>query len=144
MLQDIYCVSNKKSILLNKELFDMVLESRINSRVALTHANFVRAIDTTNDTYIRITLSLGIVSISALTNIEFIFKVRNIPPHETFDAEDLLNNTLNLFYGATHTSACNNICHEPPVCDDVVDEEPIIVPCDDYDNEEACYCDDEP
>lgn len=140
MLQDMYCVSNKKSILLNKELFDMVLESRINSRVALTHANLVRAIDTTNDTYVRVTLSLGIASISALINIEFIFKVRNIPPHEIFDANDLLNNTLNLFHGAT-PSTCG--CVDPPVCD-VIDDAPIIVPCDDYDNEESCYCDEEP
>lgn len=111
LLHDIHCVSNKTSILLNKELFDLVLEDRIKSRVALTHANFVRAIDTTNDTYVRITISLAIMAISSVVNIEFIFKVRNIPAHDIFDADDLLNNAYNVFNNATHDDyyVCNDV-----------------------------------
>jgi hypothetical protein len=126
MLQDMYCVSNKASILLNRELFDMVLESRIKSRVALTHTNFVKAIDSTNDTYVRITLSLGIVAISSAVTIEFIFKMRNLPPCELFDADDLLNsNTLDLFQGAIH-------CDANDVCCDISGNVPVIV-------DECCY-----
>ena len=147
MLQDMYCVSNKASILLNRELFDMVLESRIKSRVALTHANFVKAIDSTNDTYVRITLSLGIVAISSAVTIEFIFKMRNLPPCELFDADDLLNNVLNLFHGAIHCDAnelCCDISGNIPVneccyeeegdCKEEVDEQQ------DEEGEEKCEC----
>jgi len=125
MLQSMCCVSNKASILLNKELFDMVLEKRIKSRVALTHPNFVKAIDTTNDTYVRITLCLGIVSISSAVSIEFIFKIRNIPPRDDlFNADDLFNsNTLNLFHGAIN---CCDISGNVPTiseeCTQVVEE----------------------
>ena len=100
LLQSTVCVSNRASILLNRELFDMVLETRIKSRVALTHSNLVRAINTTNDTYVRITLSLGIVAISSAVNIEFMFNVRNIPLCEVFNADDLFNHNYDLFYGA--------------------------------------------
>lgn len=109
LLQDIYCVSNKTSILLTKEIFNVVLEDRIKSRDALTHCNFIRAIDTTNDTYIRITLSLGIHAISTAVSIEFMFKVRNIPPHSVFDADDLFCNAHNLF-NIEHSHSCVDPC----------------------------------
>ena len=80
------------SILVNKEIFNLVLGERNMCRDALVHAEFVRSIDTTNDTYVRITVSLGITSISTTMTIEFIFKVRNIPVHTVFDADDLFIN----------------------------------------------------
>jgi hypothetical protein len=136
ILQDILRVSNKASILLNKELFDIVLETRIRNRVSLTHVNFVKAINSINDTYVRITLSLGIVAISAALNIEFIFKMKSIPHREIFDADDLLKNVYDIFHGATdcvfHTADCDEEsgpapvdCTPPdqPVCCDVVQEE---------------------
>jgi hypothetical protein len=142
MLQDIYCVSNKASILLNKELFDMVLETRIRSRVSLTHDNFVKAVDSVNDTYVRITLSLGIVSISAAVNLEFIFKMRNIPPREIFNSDDLLNNVFDIFHGAincnedTTVDECDNTYHVG--CDeDVVGCDEDVVGCD----EDVVGCD---
>ena len=116
LLQDIYCVSNKTSILLTKEIFKAVLEDRIKSRDALTHCNFVRAIDTPNDTYVRITLSLGIRAISTAMSLEFMFKVRNIPPHPVFDADDLFYNAPNLFNGEHSHPCVEEACDEQEPC----------------------------
>lgn len=131
LLQDTHSESNKTSILIGRELFNMVLESRIKSRVALSHSNFVSSIDTTNDTYVRITLSLGIHAISTTMCIEFMFKVRNIPPHPVFDADDLFNNTHNIFNGEHYHESCVNLCDEPhdEICADVEDScgEPGVV-----------------
>jgi hypothetical protein len=96
LLHDKYCTTNKVSILLNKEIFNLVLEERVVRRDALTHLEFVRAIDTTNDTYVRITVSLGITCISTAMTIEFIFKVRNIPARTVFDADDLFSHDTNI------------------------------------------------
>jgi hypothetical protein len=144
ILQSTICVSNRASILLNRELFDMVLETRIKSRVALTHSNLVRAINTTNDTYIRITLSLGIVAISSAVNIEFMFNVRNIPLCEVFNADDLFNNNYDLFHGAI---SCGGVCDGGGECDGQEEEgecdgqEEEEEECDGQEEEEEeCLC----
>ena len=136
LLQSTICVSNRASILLNRELFDMVLETRIKSRVALTHTNLVRAINTTNDTYVRITLSLGIVAISSAVNIEFMFNVRNIPLCEVFNADDLFNHNYDLFYGAIKCEG-----EEECVIDGDGDgEEECVIDGDGEGEEEECLC----
>jgi hypothetical protein len=110
LLQDKYCMSNKITVQVNKEVFNLVLEEQIIRRVALMHTEFVRAIDTTNDTYVRITVSLGITSISTTLSIEFIFKVRDIPAHPIFDADDLFNADNADVICSDENDTNNNMC----------------------------------
>jgi len=89
LLQKRYVGSCCQSIELNREIFGLSLDDRIVRNTSLSHNVFMRMFDTTNDTFVRTTVHLGILSISTNITIEFTFKVRNIPCLEQFDADDL-------------------------------------------------------
>lgn len=86
-----YTLSARNAIALSHEIFGLTIggDTRLRSQ-SLTHHEFVRAIDTTNDTYVRATVHLALTSISTDMTVEFIFKVMSIPCNQdAFDADDL-------------------------------------------------------
>lgn len=99
-----YTSSACETIALNNEIFGLTLikqmpcsscsssssSSSILRVKSLSHTEFVRIIDTTNDTYVRTTIHLAVNSISTNLTIEFMFKVKDIPANPcAFDADDL-------------------------------------------------------
>jgi hypothetical protein len=98
-----YTTSACETIALNNEIFGLTLIKQMpcssscssssfsSLRVkSLSHTEFVRIIDTTNDTYVRTTIHLAVNSISTNLTIEFMFKVKDIPTNPcAFDADDL-------------------------------------------------------
>jgi hypothetical protein len=86
-----YTPTARNAIALSHEIFELTIadDTRLRSQ-SLTHREFVRAIDTTNDTYVRVTVHLALNSIATDLTIEFIFKVMGIPCNQdAFDADDL-------------------------------------------------------
>ena len=86
-----YTLSARNAITLSREIFELTVsdDTRLRSQ-SLTHHEFVRAIDTTNDTYVRVSVHLALNSIATDLTVEFIFKVMGIPCNQdAFDADDL-------------------------------------------------------
>jgi len=84
-----YTTTACETITLNHEIFELTLIKRLQVK-SLSHPEFFRILDTTNDTYVRATVHLAVFSISTNLTIEFIFKVKNIPLNDcAFDADDL-------------------------------------------------------
>ena len=86
-----YTTTACETIALNHEIFELTLVKRLHVKSqSLSHPEFVRILDTTNDTYVRTTIQLAVFSISTNLTIEFIFKIKNIPTNNcAFDADDL-------------------------------------------------------
>jgi len=84
-----YTTTAFETISLNHEIFELTIIQGLRIK-SLSYPEFIRILDTTNDTYVRATIHLAVFSISTNLTIEFIFKVKNIPfNHCAFDADDL-------------------------------------------------------
>ena len=84
-----YTTTARETIALNHEIFELTLIKGLRIK-SLSHTEFFRIMDTTNDTYVRATVHLAVSSISTNLTIEFIFKVKDIPLNDcAFDADDL-------------------------------------------------------
>ena len=84
-----YTTTACETIALNHEIFGLSLIQGLRIK-SLSHQEFFRILDTTNDTYVRTTIHLAVFSISTNLTIEFIFKIKNIPTNNcAFDADDL-------------------------------------------------------
>lgn len=82
------------SIALTREIFDIHLCEKDTQKIALTHSEFIKMLDTTDDTYVRVTVNLAINSVAIDLRLEFIFKVQEIPCFQNFDGEDLCLNPI--------------------------------------------------
>jgi hypothetical protein len=85
-----YTTTACETIALNHEIFGLTLLIKRLRIKSLSYAEFIRILDTTNDTYVRVSTHLAINSISTNLTIEFIFRVKDIPCNPcAFDADDL-------------------------------------------------------
>jgi len=85
-----YAKTCGESIALTKEIFDLTIdENKCTSLNALTHSEFIRVTDSSNDTFVRTVVNLGILNISVNLTLEFVFRIKSMPIVCPFESDDL-------------------------------------------------------
>jgi len=85
-----YAKTCGESIALTKEIFDLTIdENKCTSLNALSHSEFVRIADSSDDTFVRTIVNLGILNISVNLSLEFVFRIESMPSICPFDSDDL-------------------------------------------------------
>lgn len=85
-----YVKSGCESISLTREIFETSIDTNKSMSVrGLTHPEFLKVADSSNDTFTRATIHLAISSISVKLTLEFVFKVKQMPCLIPFDCDDL-------------------------------------------------------
>lgn len=87
--------SSCESISLTREIFKLTIdENKSMSAKGITHSDFLRVADSSDDTFVRATLHLGISSVDVNLTIEFLFKIEAMPCTIPFESEDLFTSEL--------------------------------------------------
>lgn len=82
--------SSCKSISLSREILELTIDQNKSMSVrGLNHSEFLKVADSSNDTFVRTIVHLGISSINVNLTIEFVFKVEGMPCTIPFDCDDL-------------------------------------------------------
>lgn len=86
-----YAKTCGESIALTKEIFDLNIdENKCTSMNALTYSEFIRVTDSSDDTFVRTIVNLGILNISVNLTLEFLFRIKLMPEVACpFDSDDL-------------------------------------------------------
>lgn len=81
-----------ESIALTKEIFDLTIdENKCTSINALTHSEFIKVTDSSDDTFVRASVHLGILSLSVKLTLEFVFRIEAMPTVCPFESDDLFS-----------------------------------------------------
>ena len=85
-----YAKTCGESIALTKEIFDLTIdENKCTSMNALTHSEFIRVTNSSDDTFVRTIVNLGILNISVNLSLEFVFRIESMPSICPFESDDL-------------------------------------------------------
>jgi hypothetical protein len=85
-----YAKTCGESIALTKEIFDLNIdENKCTSINALTHSEFIQVTDSSDDTFVRTIVNLGILNISVNLTLEFVFRIKLMPAACPFESDDL-------------------------------------------------------
>ena len=87
-----YAKSCGESISLTREIFDLTIdENKCRPINALTHSEFVQVTDSSDDTFVRTIVHLGILSVSVKLTLEFVFRIESMPSVCPFESDDLFS-----------------------------------------------------
>ena len=81
-----------ESIALTREIFDLTIdENKYRPINALTHSEFVQVADSSDDTFVRTIVHLGILTVSVKLTLEFVFRIESMPLIVPFESDDLFS-----------------------------------------------------
>lgn len=85
-----YAKTCGESVALTREIFELTInENKCTSINALTHSEFVHVADSSDDTFVRTIVHLGISTLSVKLTLEFVFRIESMPLIVPFESDDL-------------------------------------------------------
>jgi hypothetical protein len=87
-----YAKTCGESVSLTREIFDLTIdENKCRPINALTYSEFVQVVDSSDDTFVRTIVHLGILTVSVKLTLEFVFRIDTMPLACPFESDDLFS-----------------------------------------------------